>query len=63
MKTIKSRGTYWALLCDCGKWDAMKPMVCGVLASYKEAVALKKEVENCPAKHKIVKCSLTITYE
>lgn len=59
---------YYALLCDTSKYEPKyvskkyPPLICGVFASRKEARACEKEIKDCPAVHRIVKCSVTIDY-
>ena len=50
---------YWVLLCDCGA-GKNKFMICGVLASKKEAQELNKGIKDCPAKHLIKKCKIEV---
>lgn len=56
-----SEKNYYALLCYCVGSDN-DPMLCGVYSSLKEAQEIGKEVKDCVAKHKIVKCAVQITY-
>jgi hypothetical protein len=51
-------GNMWALLCSC----ARQPMICGVYASKEEAQEAADDVKECPAKHRIVRCDVEITY-
>jgi hypothetical protein len=58
-KVVKSKQCFFALLCDDGEPDIL---LCGVYPSLKEAREVAKAVKDCPLKHRIVKCSCTITY-
>lgn len=70
-KKITSNALYYALLCDDTsflnltakqlKQSKAQPMICGVYASKEEASVITKEVKDCPCKHTIVKCSVSIT--
>lgn len=68
MNKIKAEGDYYALLCYTSKWEPKyisrkyPPLICGVFASRKEARACEKEIKDCVAVHRIVKCSVTIEY-
>lgn len=61
-KSIKkaSGKNYYALLCACSADDI--PLVCGVYADRKEANEIAEEIKECVTKHRIVKCSVKITY-
>lgn len=69
-KKIKGHEPYYAVLCDTSKYEPKHvsekypPLICGVLASRKEAKELIdcKIMKSCPAHHRIVKCSVTIEY-
>jgi len=54
---IEGDDFYWALLCYCTNGD---PLICGVYPSKEEAETVAKDVEGCPAKHKIKKCKVKI---
>lgn len=56
---IKGSDDYYVLLCDCGN-SRKHPMICGVLASRKEAQDLAEEVKGCESKHTIKKCKVTV---
>lgn len=58
MKTLKGQDFY-ALLCDRGHEDWI---ICGVFSTKKEAKEIDEEVKDCPCKHKVVKCEVSIRY-
>lgn len=50
----------FVLLCDSGVRND-DPLVCGIYRSRKEAQDVAQEITDCPAKHEIKKCSVSIT--
>ena len=58
---MKLKGKYYyALLCDCSQKGRKDMLICGVYGSRKEAFKAKQEVKECPAKHYVKKCEVTI---
>lgn len=59
MKKIKGSGWYFAMVCEC---EYINPVICGVFSTKKEAEVMLNdpELKNCPAKHKIKRCRVTI---
>lgn len=57
MKKLKGFEPYYAIICK------ENNMICGVYCSIKEAKVAAKEIEECPSKHVIKKCNITIEYE
>ncbi len=55
---IKGQNIYYALLCDCSEKGRKDLLLCGVYASKREAQKANKG--DCPAKHLIKKCKVTI---
>jgi len=49
---------YYALLC----YSSADGNICGVYASRKEAKEVAQETRECMARHKIVRCSVSISY-
>ena len=62
---IKGVGTYYVLICDDSKYvmnrdvPAQK-LICGVYASMKEAKKNAHDVKDCPCKHTIKRCKVTV---
>ena len=51
---------YYVLLCDCSMYGDKDLLICGVYASLKEAREVQREVKDCPAKHWVNKCSVSV---
>lgn len=58
MRKLKGSHVFYVLLCECGVKN--NEMICGVFASKREAVEVRKEVDGCGAKHTIRKCNVTV---
>lgn len=62
-QVLKGKNHYWVLLCD--EWSTFRikkenPMICGVYPSLKEARAVAKAVKDCPCKHSVKKCTVSV---
>ena len=54
-RRIKGDDIYYALLCI-----GTVPMICGVYSTHNEAKEANEGVKDCPAKHTIKKCYVSI---
>lgn len=50
---------YWVVLCD-SSYKKKDYLICGVYADKKEAQEVKEFIADCPAKHIIKKCKVTV---
>lgn len=55
-----SRKDFYVLLCDCSAYGDKDLMICGVYPSLREGREVQKAVKDCPAKHWLKKCSVSV---
>lgn len=54
---------FYVLLCDDSKYNpSYDPMICGVFSTRKEAQECADAVKDCPLKHVIKKCDVSVNF-
>jgi hypothetical protein len=52
---------FYALTCRSIRGKDDSPMLCGVFSSRREAKEVAEGIKECPGKHSIKKCSVSVT--